>query len=129
MSEQLALGLTALGIALAYLFALVRVSRLLAHTLAGTFGARRGQTIVDEDTGIEYDADDEAVEQEWVQTGAGGEWRISSRHDVRARSWYFLVIFPLLLFLHYQFWDPLAAAFEWVFQHAAGLLIDTFYEP
>ena len=127
MPDQMALALLAMALVLGYILTVFALARWLARTLAGMIGSRRGQTIVDEDTGIEYDADDEVVEREWVRTGAGGELRSYSRADVRTRMWYFLVIFPVLVYLHYQFWDALVLAFEWVFQHLGDLIVRVFY--
>jgi hypothetical protein len=127
MPEQMALALLAIGLVVGYIVLVFWLARRVARTLGGMFGSRRGQTIVDEDTGIEYDADDEIVEREWVNTGAGGELRVTSRFDRRVRYWYFLVIFPLLIYLHYQFWDPLVVGFEWSFEHLGELIAATFY--
>lgn len=127
MPQQLALSLTAIGLVVGYILIVFWLARRGAGVLGGVFGSRRGQTIVDEDTGIAYDADDEIVESEWVNTQAGGGFRVVSRADRRARTWYFLVIFPLLIYLHYEFWDTLVAGYQWTFGHLSDLIVATFY--
>lgn len=127
MSEELALGLTALGLVVAYIFVLYRLALFVSRTLADRFGSRRGQTIVDEDTGIEYDADDEIAGYDWVQTSSGKEMRSFSRADSRVRRWYNAVFFPLLLYLHYKFWGPVTEGFERVFDVVAPLILYIFY--
>jgi len=127
MSEQLALGLAALGLLIAYIFVLYRLALFISRVLAARIGSRRGETIVDEDTGIEYDADDKIEGYDWVETGSGREMRAYSRADAQVRRWYNAVFFPLLLYLHYKFWEPISAGFEEVFQVVASVILGIFY--
>jgi hypothetical protein len=127
VSEQLALGLTALGLVLAYGLVLYFIALAIARTLAGLIGSRRGETIVDEDTGVEYDADDEVVGLDTIETPSGVEMRSFSRRDSRVRMWLYGVLLPLAIYLHYRFWDQIAAGFEVAFQHAGQMVIAAFY--
>lgn len=127
MSDTLALSLLAIGLVVGYIAAWYYAALTIARILAARIGSRRGQTIVDEDTGIEYDADDEIAGHDMVQTSSGPEMRAYSREDSRVRFWFQAVLFPLILYLHYKFWTPIAAGFEQVFEALGEILIAVFY--
>lgn len=128
MSEQLALGLTALGLLVAYIALLRRIGLAIARALANRIGSSRGQTRVDEDTGIEYDLDDTIAGCDEIKTSSGTRLVPYSRADARVTWWFYGVLFPLALYVHYTYWEPIGTGFEWVFQHAAALILDTFYD-
>lgn len=127
MSDTLALSLLAIGLVVGYIAAWYYAALTIARMLAARIGSRRGQTIVDEDTGIEYDADDEIAGHDIVQTSSGQEMRAYSRADARVRFWFKAVFLPLLLYLHYRFWSPIAAGFEQVFATLGEIIIAVFY--
>ena len=127
MSQQLALGLTALGLVVGYFLLVLRVSRALARFLTNTLVKKDRPNIVDEDTGIEIHPDDELVDGEFVDTPTGKVWRSYSRGEARFRAWFYLLIFPLMLYLHYKLWDELVAGFEWTFQLISEWIISIFY--
>ena len=127
MSDTLALSLLAIGLVVGYIAFLYYAALTIARILAARIGSRRGQTIVDEDTGIEYDEDDEIVGHDIMQTSSGPKMRAYSREDSRVRFWFQAVFFPLLLYLHYKFWSPIAAGFEQVFKTLGEVLIAVFY--
>ena len=128
MSEQLALGLTALLLVVVYVVVLRRVGLAIARTLANLIGSSRGQTRVDEDTGIEYDLDDEIAGYDEVETASGKRMEAYSRADARVRWWFYGVLFPIALYMHYTYWEAIVAGFEYVFQYASALILDTFYK-
>jgi len=127
MSEQLALGLTALFLVVVYVVILRRIGLAIARTLADLIGSSRGQTRVDEDTGIEYDLDDEIVGYDEVQTSSGTRMEAYSRADARVRWWFYGVLFPLALYVHYTYWEQVGAGFEFAFQYASALILALFY--
>lgn len=129
MSEQLALGLTALAMLIAYIYANVRLAESIADRLDRWFAPRDRPPRIDEDTGIAVEYDDEVVDYERVETGmlSNAEFRPVSRGDARWHSWKVAVAFPLVGYLNYRFFDQVAAGFEVSFQYIAGLIIATFY--
>jgi hypothetical protein len=128
MSEQLALGLTALAMLLLYVWANLWLARRLAGWLTDRTGPRGEPPVVDEDTGIAVDADEVIVNYQWVEDGTGHRrMRSLSRGEQRFRTWWFLLVLPLFGYLNYRFFDRILAGFEAAFQPVAGLIVRLFY--
>lgn len=128
MSEQLALGLTALAMLILYVWANFWLAGRLAGWLTDRTGPRSEPPVIDEDTGIAIDPDDVIVNHEWVDDGTGyRRMRSVSRGEERFRYWWLFLAMPLFVYLNYRFFDQVAAGFEVTFAWLGGLLVDLFY--
>ena len=129
MSEQLTLGLTALAMVAGYIAAIFLLARLIANWLDRIFAPRHKPAKIDEDTGIVVEYDDQIVSHDIRKDPLGNQKiRAVSRGDMRVRSWYFLLVIPLFLYLHYKFWDQLVAGFEVGFEWLGSLITKLFYK-
>jgi hypothetical protein len=129
MSEQLALGLTALVMVAGYIAAIFLLARFIANWLDRIFAPRHKPAKIDEDTGIAVEHDDQVVSYDTYRDPMGNQKiRLVSRGDMRVRTWYFLLVMPLFLYLHYKFWDQLMAGFEIGFEWLGNLIVELFYD-
>ncbi len=128
MSEQLALGLTALAIVLLYVCTNFWLAGRLAGWLTDRTAPRDDPPIIDEDTGIPIAPDDVIVNHEWLDDGTGHRrMRSVSRSEERFRYWWLFVAIPLFGFLNYRFFDQVEAGLEMSFQQVGGLIVRFFY--
>jgi hypothetical protein len=114
MPANIVLGLTALAVPVFYIFLVWRASWYVASLLASPFSK----------------PDDDEIDR-YVGSGhpqAGYSFIPITRGDRRAQLVFSLVILPGLIYLHYQFWDPLAEMMKWLFEDVlAPFIIETFY--
>lgn len=128
MPETLAVTLTAIAMVVGYFALVYRLAAGVAGKLADLTAPRDRTPIVDEDTGIAIDTDEKVVNYRSVKNASGTtEMRPISRGDQRMRTWFFLVVFPVTLYLHYQFWAQLFVAYEWSLERVGDLISAWFY--
>lgn len=114
MSPDIVLGLTALAVPVLYVYLLWKASFYVACLLASPFSK----------------PDDDEIDR-YVGSGspqAGYSFIPITRGDRRAQLIFSIVILPVLIYLHYRFWEPLTELMAWLFEDVlAPFIIETFY--
>jgi hypothetical protein len=92
MSEQVALGPTALAIVALHVWGSLWLARGLSTWLTDRTGPGDEASVIDADTGIAIDPDDVILNREEVDDGTGHRtWRSVSRWEKRYRYWWVFV--------------------------------------
>jgi hypothetical protein len=114
MPAEIVLGLTALGIVAGYAWVVWKLSWFMAECIARPFAKP------DDDETVRY-----------VGTGNpdyGMSFVAITRGDRRVQLIGSILVLPPVLYVHYEFWEPLGDALAWLFEDVLGpFIVETFY--